>query len=53
MVLSWEYHCLAYLVVDTHRIPYYVQVKSLTRMLDQLQGHRAQLGVPLPGLPAS
>jgi hypothetical protein len=52
-VLSWEYHCPAYLAADTHSTPYYVQVKSLTRTLDQLQRHGAQLGVPLPGLPGS
>jgi hypothetical protein len=30
--------------------PYYVQVKSLTHTLDQLERHGAQLGAPLHGL---
>jgi len=32
---------------------YRAEVKSLTRTLDQLQRHGAQIGVPLPGLPGS
>jgi hypothetical protein len=53
MALSREYHCPAYLAADTHSTPYYVQVKSLTHTLDQLQRHGAQLGVPQLGLPGS
>ncbi len=66
MALSLEYYCLDYLApdtysticlvcmaADTHSTSYYVQVKSLTRTLDQLQRHGAQLGVPMPGLPGS
>ena len=31
----------------------WIQVKSLTRTLDQLQKHGATIGVPLPGLPGN
>ena len=30
-----------------------IQVKSLTRTLEQLQKHGATIGVPLPGLPGN